>query len=360
MMAGGVSGYAAVHSRVRVMYSGLITQQTEANLRDVADLQSLVALLKNTLYAPYLTSAEDRDITPKWAIHHIRFRLADVYQTIIHAVPPHTRSLVIELFRHFELDNLKAVLRGIVTESPWEQVEEILFPLGSFTVLPAQKMLEAGSVEAAVAQLSETPYYETLTQALKRYSDEQSLFPLEVALDLYYWRKLWSRVGQLPSSDRSQALRVLGALVDMNNLMWALRYRVYHRLSEEEVINYTLPFGYRVRDEDIRAIAAGTDIARVVEKVYPGLSHVDSLLEDPERGLPKLELQLQRRLKQHLQSVFSGYPFHIGLPLAFAVLNELEIQDLIVLIEAKSSQMSVEEFSPYLLMGTGTEESSVA
>jgi hypothetical protein len=32
------------------------------------------------------------------------------------------------------------------------------------------------------------------------------------------------------------------------------------------------------------------------------------------------------------------------------VLNELELQDLTVLIEAKSIRMSVEEFSPYLLM----------
>jgi len=46
----------------------------------------------------------------------------------------------------------------------------------------------------------------------------------------------------------------------VNNLMWVIRYKIYHQLSEEEVINYTLPFGYRVRDEDVRAIAAGADL----------------------------------------------------------------------------------------------------
>ena len=42
-------------------------------------------------------------------------------------------------------------------------------------------------------------------------------------------------------------------------------------------------------------------------------------------------------------------PFHIGVPLGYLVLKKMEIQDLIVLIEAKSSGLPVEEFRPYLV-----------
>ena len=48
-------------------------------------------------------------------------------------------------------------------------------------------------------------------------------------------------------------------------------------------------------------------------------------------------------------SAFIGNPFHIGVPLAFLILGNLEVQDLTVLIEAKSSQMPAEEFRPFLL-----------
>jgi V/A-type H+/Na+-transporting ATPase subunit C len=356
MLTGGASGYAAIHSRVRVMYSTLLSPQKLADLANAPDLSSLVGLLKDTPYGSYLEGLEDKDLTPKQVIHQIQKRLSDVYITLIHAAPAHTRSLLTELFRHFEIGNLKAVLRAIVTNSSWEQVRDILFPLGSLAKLPAEKMLEAGTIEAAVAQLTNTPYYDTLSHALKRYTEERSLFPLEVALDLDFWRTLWINANRLPGQDRTQALRIIGPLVDMNNLMWAMRYRVYHHLSEEEIINYTLPFGYRVRDEDIRAIAAGADIARIVMKIYPGLRNVDELLQEPERGLPKLELQLQRRLRQQLNAVFTGYPFHIGLPLAFVLLNELELQDLTVLIEAKTSGKAPAEFMPYLLMTTNVEE----
>jgi vacuolar-type H+-ATPase subunit C/Vma6 len=43
-----------------------------------------------------------------------------------------------------------------------------------------------------------------------------------------------------------------------------------------------------------------------------------------------------------------GYPFHIGIPVAYLQLNEYEIRDLTVLIEAKDSRLPTEAFAPML------------
>lgn len=352
-MANSVAGYAATNSRVRVMYSTLLSEQETARLYEAADLPSLVAMLKPTAYGPYVERIKDRDLNPRRVAFQLRTRLADAYNSIIHTVPESARPLLMQRYRYFEVDNLKAVLRGIVTGASWERVRFVLFPYGPGTVLPAQAMLEAGSIPAAIELLRGTIYYETLAFALKRYSAEQNIFPLEVALDLNYWRELWKEVNRLKGDDRTQALRIIGALVDMNNLMWAVRYRVYHHLSEEEVINYTLSFGYRSRDEDIRAIAAGADIAQVLKRVYPDLADIDSLVNDQQAGLPKLELDLQRRLVEKCHTAFVGSPFHIGIPLAYLTLAELEIQDLVVLIEAKSTGAPFDVFREYLVMRSG-------
>jgi V/A-type H+-transporting ATPase subunit C len=356
MFASGVSGYAAMNARVRSMYSTLLTQQDRNRLYEAPDFDTLITLLKRTLYGPHLDKAKDKELTPRRAAFEIRSRLASAYSNIIHTAPVHTRPLLAQLYRIYELDNLKAVLRGIVAGASWDRVRFVLFPMGSMTAIPAQEMMESGSVAAAVELLRGTPYYETLSFAMKRYSAEQTLFPLEVALDLEYWRGLWQEVNRLPVQDRTQALRIIGPLLDTTNLMWAIRYRVYHHLSEEELINYTLPFGFHVHDEDIRGIAAGANIAQVVKKIYPTLSDVDSLMEDPHKGLPLLELQLQRTVIEQCRAAFLGNPFHIGVPLAFLVLSEMEIQDLVVLIEAKSTKDPIEGFRTYLLMGTGQPE----
>lgn len=355
-MSGGVSGYAAINARVRVMYSYLLSAEDFERLRQAPDLPALVAALRQTAYGPYLENLRENELTPQVIIRQIKRRLADAYESVINAAPPQTHSLFVQLYRYFEVNNLKAVLRGIVTgpvrgsqQSLWERVEEVLFPYGPMTVLPAQAMVESGSVASAVELLRGTPYYDVLSFAMKRYNAEQSLFPLEVALDLYYWRQLWMEANKLLGADHGPALRIVGSLLDMNNIMWAIRYRVYQHLSEEELINYTLPFGYHVSDEDIRAIAAGADIPAIISRLYPGLPDVNSLMEDPRRGLPILEQRIKRYLMEQCMAAFVGNPFHAGVPLAFLVLSDLEVQDLTVLIEAKFTGVKPDNYQPYLL-----------
>ncbi len=355
-MSGGVSGYAAISSRVRARFSSLLTTQDVSRLSDAPDFQSLFGGLKTTAYGPYLDSLKDRDIGSRRVIIQLKSRLADSYNSVIQMTPVETRPLVKQLFRYFEVGNLKAVLRGIVTVSTWDpeivlwdRVREVLFPLGSSSTLPAQAMVESGSVALAVELLQGTPYQETLSFAMKRYSAEQNLFALEVALDLGYWRRLWAETGKLTGQDHEQGMRIIGSLLDMNNLMWAVRYRVYHKLSEEEIVNYTLPFGFRVKDSDIRAIAAGADIASIVTRIYPAITDVNTLLEDPQTGLPKLEILLKRQIMKQCLSALVGSPFHIGIPLAYLILSDLEVQDLIILAEAKSSNLPGDLYRPFLL-----------
>ncbi|MBE0681445.1 MAG: V-type ATPase subunit [Anaerolineales bacterium] len=358
-MASGVSGYAAISTRVRAMYSDLLAPQEMTRLGDSPDLPALVSSLKSTPYGKYLSGLKDTDMTPRRVILQIRNRLADSYSSVVQQAPEQTRPLIKQLFRYFEVGNLKAVLRSIQTVSSWnsdiaawDRVREVLFPFGTFASIPAQAMVESGSVASAVDLLHGSPYEATMSFAMKRFSAEQNLFPLEVALDLAYWRHLWGEVKTLKGKDREMGGKLIGSLLDLNNLMWAIRYRIYHNLSEEELINYTLPFGYRVRDEDVRAIAAGADIASIVSRIYPNIPDVNALLDHPQSGLPKLEHLLKQQVMRQCVSAFIGYPFHIGLPLAFLLLSDFEIQDLVVLIEAKSSKLKDEEFRPLLLKTT--------
>jgi V/A-type H+-transporting ATPase subunit C len=351
MTAIAVSGYSVVHARVRALYSAILAPETWQRLCAAQDFSAIISRLKETVYGSYLTPVEEADLTPRRAVYQIKKHLADAFATIIRLCPDHAQPLLAQLLRQFEVDNLKATLRGLVSGASWDQVRYLLFPLGSATVLPVESMVEAGSIGAAVDLLHGTPYYATLSHAMERYTTEQSLFPLEIAIDLDYWRELWRDINRLSGQDRDWALRLAGALIDENNLMWALRYRVYHHLAEEEIINYTLPFGYRVHDKDVRAIAAGADMAAVVSHVYPDLADVSSLLEEPEKGLPRLEVRLERRLAQECHAAFIGYPFHVGIPLGYLLLNELEIDDLTVLIEAKALQIPAERFQRFLVMG---------
>jgi V/A-type H+-transporting ATPase subunit C len=355
-VTGGVSSYASLSAKIRIMYSHLLGASELAAAMDAADLPALVEALGVTSYGKSLEEIGEREPTKEQVTLALKRRLAWAYESVIQTAPDQARRVLVQLYRHHELENLKAVLRGISIlvaggsgAGSWDRVRRLLFPFGARTTLPVERLAEAGSVAAAVEILKGGPYYDVLAFALKRYSSEQSLFPLEVALDLHYWRRLWQETVNLQGLDQREAMRIIGSLLDMNNVMWAIRYRVYHQLSEEELINYTLSAGYHVRDQDIRSVAAGADIAALVERLYPAIEDAASLLERPEQGLPKLETELKRHVARQCEAAFVGDPFHVGLALALLVLQDLEVQDVVLLLEAKSSGLPAAEYAPFLV-----------
>jgi len=350
MSVRGVTAYSLVHATARALYSTMLTPETWNALVQAQDLDAVLNLLSKTVYGPYLQS-ERQALTPRRAVYQIRWHLADVYQKLIRLTPEPGCQLLLQLWRLYEVDNLKATLRGIETGASWDQVRHLLSPMTRYITLTSanmERMVQTGDVTRAIERIRHTPYYDTLAHALERYQAEGNLFPLEIALDLDYRRGLWQSIHLLTGRDHEQALRTVGTVLDVDNLLWAIRFRVYHRLSEQEIINYTLPFGYQVHDEDIRAIARGADIAQVVARIYPDISGIRQFSEQPSTKLAALESALQRHIVEICRAAFMGYPFHIGIPVAYLQLNEYEIRDLTVLIEAKDSRLPTEAFAPML------------
>jgi vacuolar-type H+-ATPase subunit C/Vma6 len=351
MSVTSVSTYSMIHATVRALYSKMLGADTWAALAQAEDLDTVFSVLSKSAYASHLIL---KGITPRRAVYQIRRRLADIYEKLIRLLPGEGSQLLLWLWRLYEVDDLKAVLRGIEAHASWEQVLLLLYPKPKHALLSLdtmERMVSSGDVARAVEMARTTPYYNALVHALERYKAEGSLFPLEVALDLEHHRCLWESIEGLGDLDRTWALRIVGSMIDMDNLLWSIRYRIYHHLSEEEIINYTLPFGYQVRDEHIRAIASGADIAEVVKRVYPDLP-VAGRIEDERtagRALQALELALQRHIAAESRAAFVGDPFHIGVPLGYLVLSEYEIQDLTVLIEAKASRLPAETFEPIMV-----------
>ena len=350
-----VSAYSVVHAAVRGLYSKRLSPDTWEALLQAEDFEIVLSLLSKTAYGSYLAGIPPDRMTPRRAVYQIRQRLADVYEKVIRLSPDRACELLLWLWRLYEVDDLKATFRGIEAGATWDRVRFLLYPRHRYALLTLEdleEMILTGSVAEAIESIRGTPYYEPLAHALNRYQAEGNLFPLEVALDLAYTRSLWETLGRLRGQDHEHAMRLVGTLIDIDNLLWAIRYRAYHHLSEQEIINYTLPFGYQVKDDDIRAIAAGADMASVVRRVYPDMADL-AALEHLEPGgaapLESLEVALQRRLVRICYDEFVGYPFHVGIPIAYLLVIEYENRDLVVLIEAKASHLPRERFGPLLV-----------
>ena len=180
------------------------------------------------------------------------------------------RALVEWFWRRFEVNNLKTILRAVHHQTPPSQVQAAIIPLGPRAMAPWPSLVAASSIPALVEELSGTWYGRVLRHALDQSTRQQSIFPLEVALDLAYYGELLAHVDRLHGTDHADAAMFLGAWVDSQNLLWAYRFRLNADLSPEEILNYTLQRHLRVNAEVVRAIALGAPLLATVEKLWPG------------------------------------------------------------------------------------------
>jgi vacuolar-type H+-ATPase subunit C/Vma6 len=155
-------------------------------------------------------------------------------------------------------------------------------------------------------------------------------FRLEAAAERAVWEGIWDAVQALDPPDRRAAARLVGARLDVANLLRALRLRAQHGLGPEEVIAYAIrggSFGPEERAvlahepvESWAARLAGTPYARALEEV-----------ERPWR----IERELARLVVREAQRALVGSPFSIGVVLAWLVLLESQADDVRRLLQGR-------------------------
>ena len=336
-MFGPVS-YAASQAAVRARRSRLITREGWVRLLHAPGYGDLAPILQGTAYADCIKSE------PEQSLRALTASLAQSARVVARWLPEGASDAVTWYLRRFEVENLKAIIRMLHHGFSKEHAEALLWPIESPELFWPQ-LLEAGSMAALVDRLSHTPYGRPLANAWERYQQENLPFFLEIALDLYYFQQLVSRIEELRGKDRQEAERFLGRWIAVQNLLGAFRYRIYSRISPEEIVNYSLHRAFEVSLATVRRIALGARVA--VEARRLGFD-LPSDIPEPE-ALTQLEKLAARALYRQAESAFAKPLFHLGAALAYLALLESEIMDLTVVMEGKRTGMAAAELEPYLL-----------
>jgi len=330
--------YAAAQGYIRARLSRLLDRATWARLLEANSSLELGRLLGQTPLAAAVTG--DGAIV----LHALRGEVATAGRALARFLPRTSGQLLAWYNQRFEIENLKTVLRTIHYQLERPRALASLIPLGD-TQWRWEALVETGSVAAIVDQIRDSPYAGPLENAMERYQQERRLFFLEVALDLFYFQKLVRLIESQGGKDAADARRFLGRWIAVQNLLWAYRFRIYGRMTPEEIINYTLHHAFAAGLDTVRRVALGSPLAveagRLGFRLSPGLSEVEALTE--------IEILAERERFQHATAAIGRPLFHLGGTLAYLWLLESELRDLTVIVEGKATGLTGAEIAPRLL-----------
>ncbi|MHB1295568.1 MAG: V-type ATPase subunit [Anaerolineae bacterium] len=344
--------YAAANARTRGLQSRLLNSTTWRDLVNSESLATALSLLRDTPYGAAIQAVEGSGAFSLESLEReLLGRAAANIRKAMTFTTGAVRNLLMVWWRHYELENIKAVFRGIEQGMEPEHIQRYLVPLGSGTGLAWDSLLHERTVAGLIERFVGTHYINPLRNAFPVYQREHSLFPIEVALDIRYYRDVAAAIRHLKGADREAAQRVLGTRLDILNIMWAYRYLVYYGLSAEEIVNYTLWHTLHTNTELIREIALGADPRDVLLQVWGEGTFDLSGLDVSNLGtlMPEYELLLQRFWRRRVVREMSGYPFSLGYLLAYVAVQEMEVHDLLTLLEGKSMGWNPERINQHLV-----------
>jgi V/A-type H+-transporting ATPase subunit C len=329
-MIGELRRYAAANARVRSLLPTLLGR---SGLESLSTYPSRGAVLDALLRTPY-ASPVPASPPERGALEH----LVSAARAVLRLLPDPERAFLRTYLLHYEIENLKLVIRAVHCREPWGQVAPYILGLPGLATVDPHALAEARDIRDLVERLATTPYGPALRGALHRLR-EAGPFALEVAVELDYYDRLWAAADTLRPTDAARARHLLGILFDVLNVGWIVRYRDALGLSPEEILNYTLRQGRWVTLEVRRALAGAPgfgDPDHTWEVALARTPYAPLLATAQGPGFDAAASLLWRFLAAESQRMLIGYPFHIGVPLGFLLTQEIEIRDLQIVLAGKS------------------------
>ncbi len=313
------SNYAYPNVRVMAMKGFLLKDMDIKALISSRDLEGYVALLEHTRYMENFSKLERiriDDIEKALFVH-----LVNTNKIIQDMLPDKAAKFFAERSRKYEIELLKILInRSERTNLDYSSY----YPLLSRDIKRViTQIIESKDITDVVELLSKTEYGRFLEGV--PVSGEQRLSFI-TALDRYYLESLWSNIGGLPKIDGRVGRTIVGTEIDIINIMTILRAIKGNYDAEKFII----PVSYRLGD--VRGISGIGNISDFVSKlsntVYGDILEKSLPKYEETNSLLSFELNLKNYLLQKSKELFAGYPFHIGIPLGFLIIKEMEVENL--------------------------------
>jgi V/A-type H+-transporting ATPase subunit C len=341
---GAVQKYGFINAKLRARISKILPEELVGEMARAKTLSEAVGLLRGTDFA-VVESVYGQTGDLKMAEMELSRREARLYLELEQLTRDEVQAVVAALAERFEVENLKNALRlWFDAHVRGRRIDAAVGYLVRDRIhrdLPLDGIVNAASLEEVAGSLKGTPYAEMVAQHAAEVLQGQSMFPVEIALDHHFYRQLLATVEGLAPRDRDIARRMIGAEIDLANINWLIRFKGFYKLPAEKALACAIPAGIHLTPQAV-AEAYSSDnpsavLTELVRRRYPALSGLLAPKEQAESyaRLVMIERILAEILLLEVRHLLAGYPFTIGIALAYFVLKSAEIRRIMTVLNAK-------------------------
>lgn len=342
---GNISKYAAINTKAKAMEKQLLTDQDFIKLLELPDIASVVDQLKSEdSYKVLLGGEAVEEIEGIEAL--LKKHLFTQYEKLFHYFAGDDKKFFKILFMRYEIENLKVFLRMIIRKENLLRISDHIIIPKAYGNIDYTLLNDARNLDDVIAGLEGTDY-QKIVHMFKDEEEDKLMFYMEMNLDRLYFKKLHSQVKRLDGENRRALGEIVGRNIDMLNIQWIYRGRRFYKISQEELLNYSLPGGKHFKYDALKEMCYKEKLSEIEAMIRS--SAYGSISED----VPDFEIFLERSMERYIYRYFNSlrlsYPMTLVEPLVYMHRLEYEIRDLITLLETKRYNIKGEEGKKFLV-----------
>lgn len=342
---GNISKYAAINTKVKAMEKQLLTIDDYKKMMDLTSIPSVVDYLRSdTYYKTMLGGVDSEDLGALEAV--LKQYLFNQYEKIYHYFTDADKKFFKILFMRYEIENLKVFLRIIIRNESLSRISDHIIIPKAYSSVDYTLLNNAKTVDDLIDGLEGT-IYQRIVSMFKDEEPDKLMFYMEMNLDRLYFSSLYAQLDELDGENHKAIGEILGRNVDMLNLQWIYRGRRFYKISQEELINYSLKGGRIFNYAKLKDMCYREKLKDIEDIVRQ--SPYGDLIED----VPDFEVFLERAMERYIFELFNKmrvkHPMTMIEPLVYMHRLEYEIKDLTTILEMKRYHLSGEQGRPYLV-----------
>jgi len=138
--------------------------------------------------------------------------------------------------------------------------------------------------------------------------------------DIHYYATQWKRLNRLDKPNRIAIKGILGAEIDLVNILWMYRLKRYHRVTGNATFGHLIPIRYLLSRETTRHMADCISPAALIDEVENSpyaMDFVNISERFMQAGAPTPEQMLAIAIGKRYQSAARRYPNTLAPALAY-------------------------------------------
>jgi V/A-type H+-transporting ATPase subunit C len=333
-MATRLATYGYINAKIRARLSKLLGPPELSALISAATTDEVVELLRNTDYRDAASAiAETGDIRRAEALlfeTEIRF-ITDIAANLSGKPGEFVKTLLLR----YEVETLKRALRLWFERNVKNRDagEESDYLYDGFSKIKVREVINAENLEEIAGLLEHTRYGDIMRETAAS-GVGTGLFAVEVSLDNLFFSALLDQIALLQKDDRKIARKLFGIEIDLENLERIVRFKEVYGLGTDSLAEYLIPSGAVPGKVDIGG-SSGEIIRAFVGAKYPALTTAVEA-SSGESNLLMLGTILHEVLSIEVKRALLGYPFTLGIVLAYFFLKRREVRRIVFLLNAKA------------------------